>query len=83
MVSNQDEVYVVASEEAHLWEDSNAPMMIRAEQPNAASLGILLVCYEYFAYTFQRYANNPSKISGTGLVGPGASELAEALSEAV
>jgi hypothetical protein len=66
----QDEVYVLASEEVHLWEDPHAPVMIRAEQPNAASLGILLVVYEYFAYTVQRYANNPSKITGTGLAAP-------------
>ena len=68
--TNQDEVYVLASEEIHLWEDPAAPMLIRAEQPNVANLGILLVAYSYFAYTAQRYANNPSKISGTGLVAP-------------
>jgi hypothetical protein len=68
--TNQDEVYVVASDECHLWEDPQAPVMIRAEQPNAAQLGVLLVAYQYFAYTFQRYANNPAKISGTGLVAP-------------
>lgn len=66
----QDEVYVLASEEIHLWEDPHAPVMIRAEQPNAASLGVLLVMYEYFAYTAARYANNPSKITGTGLAAP-------------
>ena len=66
----QDEVYVVASDEVHLWEDPNAPMLIRAEQANAAALGVLLVCYQYAAYTVQRYANNPSKITGTGLAAP-------------
>jgi hypothetical protein len=66
----QDEVYVLASDEVHLWEAPNSPLLIRAEQPNAASLGILLVAYEYFAYTVQRYANNPSKITGTGLAAP-------------
>lgn len=64
----QDEIYIVASEEAHLWEDSVT--MIRAEQPNAANLGILLVCYEYAGYTFDRYALNPYKITGTGLAAP-------------
>jgi hypothetical protein len=68
--ANQDEVYVLATEEVHLWEDPSAPILIRAEQPNAAQLGILLVCYSYFAATNQRYANNPSAIKGTGLVGP-------------
>jgi hypothetical protein len=68
--TNQDEIYVVASQEVHLWEDPNAPILIRAEQPNAAQLGILLVCYSYFASTNQRYASNPSAIKGTGLVAP-------------
>jgi hypothetical protein len=68
--TNQDEVYIVASSESmYLAEDPNAPMMIRAEQPNAAQLGVLLVLYSYFAY-FTRYANPASKLSGTGLVGP-------------
>jgi hypothetical protein len=46
-------------------------VLIRVEQVNAANLGILLVAYSYFAYTAQRYPNNPSKITGTGLVAPG------------
>jgi hypothetical protein len=65
-----DEVYLVASEEAHLWEDPSAPMLIRAEQPAAGKLGVLLVVYSYFAYTFQRYASNPGKITGSGLAQP-------------
>ena len=68
--TNQDEVYVLASDEVHLWEDPSHPVLIRAEQPNATSLGVLLVAYQYVAYTVQRYANNPGKISGTGLVAP-------------
>jgi HK97 family phage major capsid protein len=67
--SNQDEVYVVALGEIHLWE-AGQPIMIRAEQVAAPNLGILLVCYEYAAFTCQRYASNPSKIVGSGLVGP-------------
>jgi hypothetical protein len=68
--TNQDEIYLVASDEIHIWEQPDQPLLIRAEQPNAANLGILLVVYEYFAFTAQRYANNPGKISGTGLVAP-------------
>ncbi|MFF0295555.1 hypothetical protein ACFYST_06090 [Kitasatospora sp. NPDC004614] len=68
--SNEDEVYVVPSSECHLWEDPSAPMFIRAEQPKAANLGVLLVAYSYFAYTFGRYANGMQKVSGTGLVTP-------------
>lgn len=68
--TNEDEVYVVPSSECHLWEDPNAPMFIRAEQPAAANLGVLLVAYSYFAYTFGRYANGMQKVAGTGLVTP-------------
>ncbi|MGW3651894.1 hypothetical protein [Streptomyces sp. NPDC000878] len=68
--TNEDEIYVVPSSECHLWEDPNAPLFIRAEQPAAASLGVLLVAYSYFAYTFGRYANGTQKVGGTGLVTP-------------
>jgi hypothetical protein len=68
--TNQDEVYVVASDECHLWEDPDAPVFIRAEQPKAAQLGVLLVLYGYFAYTFRRYANSVQKVAGTALTTP-------------
>lgn len=66
----QDEIYVVAADES-VWlaEDANAPLFIRAEQPNAASLGILIVVYSYFAY-FSRYANPASVVKGTGTAAP-------------
>lgn len=65
----QDHTYVLDKNEAHLWEDPAAPVFIRAEQPAAASLGVLFVLYGYFAYTFQRY-NESQLISGTGTVTP-------------
>ncbi|MER5882712.1 hypothetical protein ABT160_02670 [Streptomyces sp. NPDC001941] len=68
--TNEDEIYVVPNSECHLWEDPSAPMFIRAEQAKAANLGVLLVAYSYFAYTFGRYANGMQKIGGTGLVTP-------------
>jgi hypothetical protein len=68
--TNQDEMYVVAADECHLWEDPDAPVFIRAEQPKAASLGVLLVLYGYFAYTFRRYANAVQKVNGTALTTP-------------
>ena len=68
--TNEDEIYFVNAEELHLWEDPNAPVYIRAEQPSAASLGVLLVVYGYFAYSFRRYTNGHQKIGGTGLVTP-------------
>jgi hypothetical protein len=69
--ANQDEIYCVPQEEAHLWEAPGSPVLIRAEQPNAANLGILLVCFEYFAYTFSRYpSGSMQKVGGTGLTTP-------------
>jgi hypothetical protein len=68
--TNQDEVYVISSRELHLWEDPQAPLFIRAEQPLAHQLAVRIVIYSYFAYEARRYPNNPGKISGTGLVGP-------------
>lgn len=67
--TNEDEVYIVDPNECHLWEDSSAPLFIRAEQPAAASLGVLLVVYGYFAYTFTRQPH-AQKIAGTGLLTP-------------
>jgi hypothetical protein len=66
----EDEIYIVPASECHLWEDPQAPLFIRAEQTLAASLGVLLVAYSYFAYTFGRYANGMQKILGTGLIAP-------------
>ena len=66
----EDEIYVVPSEECHLWEDPSAPLFIRAEQPAAASLGVLLVVYGYFGYTFGRYPAGMQKINGTGNIAP-------------
>lgn len=65
----EDEIYVLSRRESHLWEDPSAPMLIRAEQPAAASLGVLFVVYGYIAYTHVRYAH-ARKIAGTGLIAP-------------
>jgi hypothetical protein len=62
--SNEDVIYVVPSLECHLWESPNAPAYIRAEQTNAANLGILLVVYGFFGYTFQRYSAAMGKVTG-------------------
>ena len=67
--TNEDRVFLLDRNECHLWEDPSAPMFIRAEQTSAASLGVLLVVYGYFAYTHARYAHS-RQISGTGLVTP-------------
>jgi hypothetical protein len=65
--TNQDEIYVVATDEVHLWEDPGAPTFIRAEQPRAKDMAVTLVLYGYFAYSMRRYTNGMQKISGTGL----------------
>ncbi|MDX8050408.1 phage major capsid protein [Lentzea sp. BCCO 10_0798] len=67
--TNEDEIYLGDKNEFHLWEDPDAPLLIRAEQTKAASLGVLLVVYGYYAFTHQRYAH-ARKIAGTGLVTP-------------
>ncbi|WP_219512759.1 phage major capsid family protein [Nonomuraea ceibae] len=67
--TNEDEIFLADRLECHLWEDASAPMFIRAEQPKAGELGVLLVVYGYFAYTHQRYAH-ARKVTGTGLVAP-------------
>lgn len=67
---NEDEIYIVPADEAHLWEDPDAPVFIRAEQPAAASLGVLLVLYGYFAYSFRRFTGGFGKVNGTGLITP-------------
>lgn len=67
----EDEIYVAATDECHLWIDPNAPQFIRAEQPKAANLAVVLVLYMYFAYSFRRFGTGSvQKISGTGLIAP-------------
>jgi hypothetical protein len=67
----QDHVIIVPTQEMHLWEDPSAPVFIRAEQPAAATLGVVLVLYGYFAYCFRRFPSGATvKINGTGLAAP-------------
>ena len=66
----EDSIVVVPRDESFLWEDPNAPQFIRAEQAAAASLGVLLVLYGYFAYTFRRYSGSHQEVTGTGLIAP-------------
>ena len=68
--TNEDRIYVVDNDECHLWEDANAPVFIRAEQAALASLGVLLVLYGYFAYSFRRFSSSVQRIDGTGMVPP-------------
>lgn len=63
-------VLMLASGEIHMYEDPSAPVLIRAEQPSAASLGVLLVAYSYFAFCVERYTNAAGKVTGTGVAIP-------------
>lgn len=67
--TNEDEIYFVAQSEAHLWEDSAAPRLIRAEQSQAKKLAVDIVLYSYYAFTFLRRPH-AQKINGTGLITP-------------
>lgn len=67
--TNEDEIYFVSQVESHIWEDPNAPVLIRAEQTSAKSLGVDLVVYAYFAFLFTR-VTHAQKVNGTGLVTP-------------
>lgn len=65
---NEDAIYAISADEVHLWEDD--VVFIRAEQTNAASLGVLFVAYKDYAYTVSRYVNAHARINDTGLVTP-------------
>lgn len=68
--TNEDVVIGVDAEECHLWEDPNAPLLIRAEQSAAGNLMVKFVVYGYSAFTAGRYPLATGDISGTGLVTP-------------
>ncbi len=66
--TNETRVIAADMRDVFLWEDPNAPVFIRAEQPAAASLGILYVSYGYSAFTAGRQPKGISVISGTGMI---------------
>jgi len=69
--TDQDTIYIGASQELHLWEQGNGePMMLRFEQPKAAELDITMIVYGYACFTANRYPNAWAQINGTGLVTP-------------
>lgn len=67
--TNEDEIYVVAPEECHLWEDPGSPMFIRAET-SPKKLQLDFVLYGYYAFYLNRYTGGHQKIAGTGLTTP-------------
>lgn len=66
----EDVVLGVTAQELHLWEDSGAPLLVRAEQTAAGNLTVKLVVYGYSAFTAGRYPGAHGTISGTGLAAP-------------
>jgi hypothetical protein len=69
--TNQDIIFGVTASELHLWEDSNAPLYIRADDgPAMTSLGVNVVVYGYSAFTGGRYPGAHGRIAGTGLATP-------------
>ncbi len=66
--TNQDEIYVVAAPEMHLWEQAGSPFALSFDQTIAGSLTLKTVVYGYGAFTAGRYPLAASIISGTGLV---------------
>jgi HK97 family phage major capsid protein len=67
----QDIIYIIPQNEAILFEAPQREVFIRAEAPAANQLGVMLVVYEYFAYTFSRYAATAfQRINGTGTIPP-------------
>lgn len=68
--TNQDRVYVLDKNEAHVWLDDSQPLLIKAEQPQAKKLLVDLVVYGYAATCFSRYSGAVQAIDGTGLVTP-------------
>jgi len=68
--TNEDVILGVTADELHLWEDPNAPLLIRAEQTAAGNLVVKMVVYAYSAFTAGRYPGAHGTIGGTGLVLP-------------
>lgn len=66
----EDVIVGVDASECHLWEDQDAPLLIRAEQTGAGNLTVKFVVYGYSAFTAGRYPLATGDITGTGLAAP-------------
>jgi hypothetical protein len=67
--TNEDEAYTLDPGECHLWEDSSAPMLIRAEEALSNKLQVQLVVFGFYAFTHARVPH-VQKVGGTGMVTP-------------
>lgn len=68
--TNEDVILGVSADELHLWEDAAAPLLVRAEQTSAASLGVLLVVFGFSAFTAGRVPGAHGTVGGTGCATP-------------
>ena len=68
--TNETRVIAARAEDSWLYEDANAPIYIRAEQPLAASLGVLFVAYSYSAFSAGRQPKSVAIVAGTGMILP-------------
>jgi HK97 family phage major capsid protein len=66
---NEDLIYVVSSDEMHLWEAPQMPTYVRFEQPDG-KVAIRIVLFGFSAFTAQRRPLAGAYIGGTGLVAP-------------
>ena len=66
--TNETRVVTADFRDVYLWEDPSAPVFIRAEQPAAASLGVLFVCYSYLRVHGRSPTQSGFVVSGTGLI---------------
>jgi HK97 family phage major capsid protein len=67
--TDQDRIYVVDLNECHLWEEANAPLFAKFEEPNG-KVALNLVLFGMSAFTSLRYPGAIARIQGTGLAAP-------------
>jgi hypothetical protein len=68
--TNETRVIALRADDSFLWEDGNAPIYIRAEQPSAASLGVCSWSIRYLAFTAGRQPKSVAVVSGSRLILP-------------
>lgn len=67
--ANEDLIYIVSSDEMHLWEAPQMPTYVRFEQPDG-KVAIRIVLFGFSAFTAQRRPLAGAIIGGTALVTP-------------
>jgi HK97 family phage major capsid protein len=67
--TNQDTIFVVDLNEAHLWEEAAAPTYVTFEEPSG-KVAINIVLFGMSAFTAERYPKAIAQINGTGLATP-------------